>query len=127
MDPMDYTIAAFLIYLAVSLALTVWVARTLSRNGRLFLIDAFGGDTALADAVNRLLVVGFYLINGGYATLALKFGDKASDLQGVFEFCSEKVGLVLLVLGVMHFLNLYVFARLKRRRDEEVVLSEESL
>jgi hypothetical protein len=127
MDPMDYTIAAFLIYLAVSLALTVWVARTLSRNGRLFLIDAFGGDTALADAVNRLLVVGFYLINGGYATLALKFGDKARDLQGVFEFCSEKVGLVLLVLGVMHFLNLYVFARLKRRRDEEVVLSEESV
>lgn len=65
--------------------------------------------------MNHLLLVGFYLINVGYIVLALKYGDKATDLQGVFEALSTKLGVVLLVLGAMHFFNLYVFSRLRRR------------
>jgi hypothetical protein len=67
-----YIVAAYVAYLAISLAVTVWVARTLHRNGRIFLVDAFHGNAALADSVNHLLVVGFYLINFGYVTLALR-------------------------------------------------------
>ncbi len=108
MDPAaTYTVWSYVVYLALSLALTVWVARTLSKNGRFFLVDAFGGDTKLADSVNHLLVVGFYLINIGYVTLALKYGDKPADLTSAFEFCATKVGLVLVVLGVMHFFNVH--------------------
>src|SRR5690349_9208096 len=102
-------------YLAVSVALTIWVARTLHKNGRVFLIDSFSGNAALADSVNHLLVVGFYLVNIGFVTLALKYGDRAADIQTGLEILSTKVGLVLVVLGVMHFLNLYVFAKLRRR------------
>jgi hypothetical protein len=112
--PMNYTVVTYILYLPISVALTVWVARTLHRNGRYFLIDAFGGDERLADSVNHLLVVGFYLMNIGYVTLALRRGDKPSDLQGAIEFLSTKVGFVLVVLGVMHFLNLYIFTRCRR-------------
>ena len=62
-------------YIAISVAMTIWVARTLHRNGRVFLVDAFRGSEALADAVNHLLVVGFYLVNFGYILLALKTTD----------------------------------------------------
>jgi hypothetical protein len=55
----------YLAYLLISVALTVWVARTLHRNGRIFLVDSFLGNEPLADSVNHLLVVGFYLINIG--------------------------------------------------------------
>ena len=113
-DP-SYTIAAYAVYLAVSVALTVWVARTLHRNGRVFLVDAFHGNESLADSVNHLLVVGFYLINIGYVTLALKQGLKPSDAQTAIEFFSTKIGWVLMVLGVMHFFNLFVFSRMRRR------------
>lgn len=113
-DPI-YTVAAYAAYLALSVTLTVWVARTLHRNGRVFLVDAFRGNEELADSVNHLLVVGFYLINVGYVALALKYGDKPWDLQTAVEFFSTKVGLVLLVLGAMHFFNLYLFSRLRRR------------
>jgi hypothetical protein len=113
-DP-SYTVAAYAVYLAVSVALTVWVARTLHRNGRVFLVDAFHGNGALADSVNHLLVVGFYLINIGYVTLALKYGQKPSDVQTAIEFFSTKIGWVLLVLGLMHFFNLFVFSRMRRR------------
>ncbi|MGE3819817.1 MAG: hypothetical protein AB7I30_10295 [Isosphaeraceae bacterium] len=102
-------------YLSLSVALTVWVARTLSRNGRVFLVDAFGGHSELADSVNHLLVVGFYLINVGYVTLALKYGGKPTDLATAIETLSTKVGLVLLVLGVMHFFNLFLFSKMRKR------------
>jgi hypothetical protein len=114
-NSIGYAVPAYLAYLAISIGLTVWVARTLSKNGRIFLVDSFLGNEALADSVNHLLVVGFYLINIGYVTLALKYGEKPFDLSQAIETLSTKVGLVLLVLGAMHFFNLYVFSRLRRR------------
>ncbi len=108
------TVWSYAIYLTLSLALTVWVGRTLHRNGRAFLVDAFHGQETLADSVNHLLLVGFYLINLGYITLALKHGEKPTNLQQSIEFLSTKVGIVLVVLGTMHFLNLAVFTRMRK-------------
>ncbi len=113
-----FTIWTYLAYLPISVALTIWVARTLHKNGRIFLVDSFVGNEALADSVNHLLVVGFYLVNIGFVTLALKYGDKATDIQTGLEILSSKIGLVLVVLGAMHFLNLYVFSKLRRRAVE---------
>jgi len=112
------TVWTYLAYLGVSVALTIWVARTLHKNGRIFLVDSFLGNEGLADSVNHLLVVGFYLINIGFVTLALKYGDKATDAQTALEILSSKVGLVLVVLGVMHFFNLFVFTKLRRRATQ---------
>ena len=105
----------YIAYLLISVALTIWVARTLHKNGRIFLVDSLLGNEPLADSVNHLLVVGFYLINIGFVTLALKYGDKATDARTALEILSTKVGLVLVVLGVMHFFNLYIFSKMRRR------------
>ena len=102
-------------YLGISIALTVWVARTLHRNGRVFLVDCFHGNAELADAVNHLLVVGFYLINMGFVALFLSLGREPSGLVGGIEYISVKIGIVLLVLGVMHFFNMFNFARMRRK------------
>jgi hypothetical protein len=113
---MDLTVVAYVIYLLVSIALTVWVARTLSHNGRIFLADVLHGNEKLADAVNHLLVVGFYLVNLGFVALYLN-GDDAgiTDTRGIFEALSTKLGVVLLVLGVMHLGNVYVLNKIRRR------------
>src|ERR671939_1701189 len=105
----------YLSYVAISVALTVWVARTLHKNGRVFLVDVFRGNESLADSVNHLLVVGFYLINFGYVSLALKIGYEVESLREGIEALSWKVGLVLVVLGAMHLFNVYVFSRIRRR------------
>ncbi len=105
----------YIIYLGISVAMTVWVAQTLFKHGRIFLVETFSGKEDLADSVNHLLVVGFYLINIGYITLALKYGDKPADMVGAIEALSTKVGLVLLVLGFMHFFNLAVFSKMRKR------------
>jgi hypothetical protein len=111
---MDTIVITYLSYICLSVALTVWVAQTLHKNGRVFLVDVFDGNEALADSVNHLLVVGFYLINFGYVTLALKLGYEVKTAQEGIEALSWKVGLVLLVLGGMHFFNLIVFTRIRR-------------
>src|ERR1043165_6167330 len=106
---MNATVWTYLAYLLISIALTVWVAKTLHKNGRIFLVDSFHGNHELADSINHLLVVGFYLINIGYVALALRHGGTASDAQTSLEILSTKVGWVLLILGFMHFFNLLVF------------------
>jgi hypothetical protein len=111
---MTLTVWNHLIYLGISVALTIWVARTLHRNGRIFLMDCFHGNAGLADSVNHLLVVGFYLVNVGFVTLALKYGVMADTLEHTVETLSTKVGVVLLVLGFMHFFNLAVFNTMRR-------------
>ena len=110
-----YIVTSYIIYLIVSIILTIWVAHTLHKRGRVFLIDAFRGNEAVADSVNHLLVVGFYLINVGFVTLALKYGDKPATTQEAIEFLSTKVGLVLVVLGAMHFFNIFNFAKMRRK------------
>lgn len=115
-----YPVWTYLVYVTISVALTIWVARTLHRNGRIFLVDAFHGNEALADSVNHLLVVGFYLVNIGFVTLALKESVKPLDMQTSIELLSTKVGLVLLVLGAMHFVNMIVFSKLRRRAMREM-------
>ena len=112
---MNTIVVTYLVYLMLSVGLTVWVARTLHKNGRVFLVDVFHGNESLADSVNHLLVVGFYLINFGYVTLALKIGWAVTDARASIEALSWKIGLVLLVLGAMHFFNLLVFSRIRQR------------
>jgi TRAP-type C4-dicarboxylate transport system permease large subunit len=113
-----FVVYSYFVYLAVSLAVTIWVAKTLHRRGRIFLVDAFHGSEELADSVNHLLVVGFYLINVGYVAFALRTSDNPANLRQAIELVSDKLGLVLLVLGLMHFFNLYVFSRVRRRAQE---------
>jgi hypothetical protein len=112
---MTIGISTYLVYLAISIALTIWVARTLHKNGRVFLVDVFHGNEALADSVNHLLVVGFYLINFGYVSLALKLGYVVLNAEQAIEALSVKIGMVLIVLGGMHFFNLFIFSRMRRR------------
>ncbi len=111
---MDLIVPTYLSYLLISVLLTVWVARTLHKNGRVFLLDVFR-DEALADSVNHLLVVGFYLVNLGYVALHMRHYGVVDTTRIGLETLTGKVGGVLIILGLMHFFNLFVFSRIRRR------------
>ena len=115
---MNYYLLVYGVYLPVTVLLTVWVARTLFTNGRTFLVDIFHGNEALADSVNKLLITGFYLINIGYATLTLRSTDAIGSYQQSVETLSIKIGTIILILGGMHFFNLYVFYKLRNRAQD---------
>lgn len=116
---MNYTVITYCIYLPISILLTIWVARTLYTHGRVFLIEIFRQDLTLADSVNKLLLVGFYLVNIGYAVYTLKIWDTIDSTQALIETLSEKVGWIILILGAMHFFNLFVLFNLRRRAQQQ--------
>ena len=77
-------------------------------------------NVELADSVNHLLVVGFYLVNIGYVVLALRTASDPDNLREAIELLSNKIGMVLVVLGIMHFSNLYVFSRMRKRAQTPI-------
>jgi len=112
---MNALVITYALYLLLAVPITLWVGATLRRNGRVFLLDVFDGDEELASAVNHLLVVGFYLVNLGYVSIALKTTERVTDAQAAMEVLSVKVGTVVLILGVLHLANVYVLNKLRRR------------
>jgi hypothetical protein len=111
---MDLRLIDYALYIAVSIGLTVWVGTTLFRNGRPFLISVFKED-GLADSVNRLLVVGFYLVNFGAAAILINTGGAPDNVADMLKQTVTRVGIVLLVLGFMHFNNVLILRSIRRR------------
>src|SRR5262252_5923715 len=97
----NHLLLVYLVYCAASVALTVWLARTLFKNGEVFLEEVFADNPRLAGSVNHLLVVGFYLLNLGYALVTLKAGHDVATLAEAMETLGMKLGSLLLVLGAM--------------------------
>ena len=102
----------YAIYVVVGIGLTIWVARTLRIRGRVFLDKGCKGNADLADSLSHLFSVGFYLLHVGFVLLALKLGGKVADTTGSIELLSTKIGLVLVVLGLSHFLHIAIYARI---------------
>ena len=113
-----YLVPVYLIYAVVSVTLVVWLARTLFRNGSVFLEGVFDDNPRMAQAVNKLLVIGFYMLNLGYAALLLK-AETAPTAVASVEVLGRKLGILLLSLGVLHFVNMYVFYRIRRAATAE--------
>jgi hypothetical protein len=107
----------YLIYLALCIAITVWVARTLRKHGHIFLTDGLDEHKALSEALSHLLIVGFYLVNFGVICFALKSDQVVNDAQHIIELVSAKVGIILVVVGAMHFVLLAVFASVRQGNE----------
>ncbi len=116
----SFLIPVYVTYAAVSIGLIVWLARTLFAHGAVFLEGVFDDNPKMAEAVNRLLVTGFYMLNLGYAALLLQANAAASPVEAV-EVLVRKLGVLLVSLGVLHFVNLYVFTRIRRRAGAAVL------
>lgn len=112
-----YVMLVYVAYAAVAIGLTAFLARTLFRNGGVFLRDVFGERAGIADAVNRLLVIGFYMFNLGYAFYVLKAG-RGLDAFEALQFFVNRVGGLLIVLAVMHLVNVLIFWRIRIHREQ---------
>lgn len=120
----SYIVAAYFIYLPIALVLTWLVAHTLFKNGLILMRDIFFGREEIAKATNALFKCGFYLLNIGFALYILRIYDGLTGAQGTIEVLSSKLGGFSIYLGVMLFLNLYLFFRGKkaaRQRHPETV------
>jgi hypothetical protein len=115
---MNYLIWTYIVYTFAAFVLTGVLARTLFHNGAVFLANVFDDNVAMGRAVNQLMVVGFYMLNLGYSFLIFKTGTVDGAL-GATENLVTKLGLLLVSLGIIHFVNMAVFWRIKRGGERE--------
>lgn len=113
---MVYGILVYVVYAVVAIAMTAILARTLFRAGAVFLDDVFEDKPKLAEAVNRLLVVGFYMLNLGYALFILRAEQQNTAFDAV-AFLVQRLSILLITLGVIHFINVLVFWRIRQRAE----------
>ncbi len=114
----NFVLVAYYVYLPVTILLTLYVAHVLFKQGRIFMLDIFRGRVEIADATNHLFKVGFYLLNIGFALMMMDISYDITLTQELFEVLSNKIGWFSVYLGVMLFLNLYLFFRGKRKAAE---------
>jgi len=112
---MEIILVTYLLYIAISLSLTIWVGRTLHTRGRVFVIESFHGNAESADSVNHLLLVGFYLINFGFVCLFMRMGTPPETVVGAVEYITTKIGIVLVILGFMHFYNMRNISNMRNK------------
>jgi len=111
----------YLIYLPLAFSLTFFVSKALFKNGKVFMLEIFNGREELALSTNNLFKVGFYLLNLGYALLILKisyYQAERMNVQDLVEILSRKIGGFSIYLGIILFLNLFLF--LKGRKKSSV-------
>jgi hypothetical protein len=105
-----YNFSAYMIYLPIVIALTVFVSQFLFKNSKTFMIDIFHQKEDIAMATNSLFKIGFYLLNVGFALCIIEF-YKIETLESLVVNMSEKIGKFSIYLGVMMLLNLFLFLK----------------
>jgi len=111
---MSAQITVYMVYLATAIGLTWALAATLYRNGAVFLGEVFEDDPAVGRAINNLLVTGFFMLNLGYAFLIFRSNPAATNLEAV-ELLVTKLGLLLGSLGLIHFVNMAIIWKVRKR------------
>lgn len=115
---MSNALMVSVLYILLAVALTIWLAQTLYRNGIELLREREGQPTALAEATSRLLVVGFALFTLGYAFLLLQISDEMDGVTAL-QFLIQRLGILLVSLGLIHLVNTLIFLRFRRSRASE--------
>ncbi len=119
------TSITYITYIIISIGITVFVSRTLSKNGEIYLIDGFNGNVELAKSVNHMLVVGFYLINVGFVLLRLQASNQLINFESMIIYLSANIGLVLLILGALHFFNMIVIHKFRENGLKKAYIAEQ--
>lgn len=112
---MNYNIIAYCVYLPIIFYVTVYVGRALYKSGEPFLVDSFYSNKVMAKAFNLFLLTGYYLLNLGYATFSISEWGSINNLPQLMEDVSNHLGILILLLGIMHYINMYSFTRFSKQ------------
>ena len=109
-------ILAYIIFLSILFFITFRVGWVFYKNGEVFIKALLPGDLHLVQSINKLLLAGYYLTNFGYVTLNISSWEPIPSFEIMCEVLFMKAGGIILLLGLMHYLNmacLLIYTRTK--------------
>ncbi len=111
----NYNLISYLIYLPTTFYITVIVGWTLYKKGIVFLNDAFNSNIELASILNKFLLLGYYLLNLGYAAVSIHIFSEIYSFSQLIEELSKRIGLLMIGLAIMHYFNMYTFSHFNKQ------------
>ena len=108
---------AYIAYATIVIAVIVALARISYRTGAAFMSEAFGDRKPFANAMNKVIVIGFLLFEAGVALYILQADDVVNARSG-FEVMARKIGGLLILLGGLFLTNMAIVNRMRRRKME---------
>ena len=114
---MNYNIAAYLIYLILTIFIIVYVGKLFYKNGRIFILALFKGDASRTDIVNNMLLIAYYLFNIGYALMTLRHWDKILSIESLIAAISVNMGVLIFILASTHYVNMMLIYYLSRSKS----------
>lgn len=114
---MNYNVCAYIAFLTLMIFIIVYAGRYFYSNGRIFIISLFNGNVVLADGLNKLLLIGYYLLNIGYSFIKLKQWQKISSLEMLFSSLASNIGVLVFILAIIHYFNMGVIYLLSKSKS----------
>lgn len=113
----NYNLLAYAIYLSVTFYITVVVGYRFYKHGIHLILDLFTPNAIGAHAINKLLLVGYYLVNLGYLATSIRSWPTIASYQTMVSVLFKEVSILLLVLAILHYNNLFWLHYLSKRKD----------
>ena len=119
---MNYNIFSYFIYGCITVYIIYWVGKLFHRNGRIFILRLFHQNESMTDTTNNILLIAYYLFNIGYAVVQFSFWDKVSDIKSMIASISMKTGVLVTILAITHYFNIYLIYFLSKKNHQSITL-----
>ncbi len=116
-----YNLITYSIYLTIGAIIIFLVGRNLHKNGYHLILNLFQNEL-FTTTINNLLLVGYYLVNIGYLAITVVNFDQLQSLELVLIALADKIGVILLILGILHFNNIIILTLLSARKQQIIKL-----
>ena len=111
---MNYNISVYFVFITLVSFIIIYVGRYFYTNGRVFIVSLLHDNVPLADNINRLLLVGYYLVNIGYAFIKLKQWPKIDAVATWFSSLATNMATLILILALLHYMNMLIIYSLSK-------------
>jgi hypothetical protein len=106
---MKTTYIVNLLYLLIAVNTIYFLGKSLNKHGEHFLRAIFKDRMEIVLPVNKILLIGFYLVNIGLILLFHSVQEDTYTLGNIIQYLAIKIGITYIVIAVMHYLNILVF------------------
>jgi hypothetical protein len=108
---MNLNIIGYLIYLSLTSVIIIKVGKLCYDNGNIFVSQLIPNHEALCLQTNKMLLIGYYLLNLGYCAITIISWEKIQTSNQLIEIIATKSAIIILTIGFMHYINIILLTK----------------
>ncbi len=100
-----YNILSYFIYFTLTIPVIVFVGWKCYKIGKIYLLDVLKDDE-ICNSVNKLLLIGYYLLNLGYIAISISSWGNINTFSEIIEIVFTKISVILMLIALFHYINI---------------------